>query len=78
MSRRTLNAHLQTFIVAPMTSGGHAYPFRVPCRFQGQSGHVVLDQVRTIDRYRLIRRMGRLSAVALDKSLRVLQEMFAK
>ena len=62
MSRRTLNAHLQTFIVAPMISGGHA----------------VLDQVRTIDRYRLIRRMGRLSAVVLDKSLRVLQEMFAK
>lgn len=72
-----LNAHLQTFIVAPMTSGGHAYPFRVPCRFQGRSGHVVLDQVRTVDRSRLVRRMGRLSSTALDKSCRILQEMFA-
>ena len=72
-----LNAHLQTFIVAPMTSGGHTYPFRVPCRFQSRSGHVVLDQIRTIDRSRLIRRLGRLSSVAVHKSLQVLQEMFA-
>ena len=72
-----LNADLQTFIVAPMTSGGHAYPFRVPCRFEGRSGHVVLDQIRTIDRSRLVRRLGRLSSAALDKSLRILQEMFA-
>jgi mRNA interferase MazF len=72
-----LNAHLQTFIVAPMTSGGHTYPFRVPCRFQSRSGHVVLDQIRTIDRSRLIQRLGRLSSVAIHKSLQVLQEMFA-
>ena len=72
-----LNAHLQTFIVAPMTSGGHTYPFRVPCRFQSRSGHVVLDQIRTMDRSRLIRRLGRLSSVAVHKSLQVLQEMFA-
>lgn len=72
-----LNANLQTFIVAPMTSGGHAYPFRVPCRFEGRSGHVVLDQIRTVDRERLLRRLGRLSSAALNKSLNVLQEMFA-
>ena len=72
-----LNAHLQTFIVAPMTSGGHTYPFRVPCRFQSRSGHVVLDQIRTMDRSRLIQRLGRLSSVAVHKSLQVLQEMFA-
>lgn len=72
-----LNAHLQTFIVAPMISGGHAYPFRVPCRFEGRSGHVVLDQIRTVDQARLVRRMGRLSPAALNKSLNVLQEMFA-
>jgi len=72
-----LNAHLQTFIVAPMTSGGHTYPFRVPCRFQSRSGHVVLDQIRTMDRSRLIQRLGRLSSVAILKSLQVLQEMFA-
>jgi len=77
ISPNELNAHLQTFIVAPMTSGGHTYPFRVPCRFQSRSGHVVLDQIRTMDRSRLIRRLGRLSSVAIHKSLQVLQEMFA-
>ena len=77
ISPNELNAHLQTFTVAPMTSGGHTYPFRVPCRFQSRSGHVVLDQIRTIDRSRLIQRLGRLSSVAIHKSLQVLQEMFA-
>ena len=72
-----LNVHTRTYIVAPMTGGGHPYPCRVPCRFQGRSGHVVLDQIRTIDRDRLGRRLGRISARTLEKSLGVLQEMFA-
>jgi len=72
-----LNAHLRTFIVAPLTTGGHAYPFRVPCRFRGKSGHVVLDQVRTVDRERLVRHMGRLPPATLGRALWVLQEMFA-
>lgn len=72
-----LNAHLQTFIVAPLTTGGHAYPFRVATTFQGKAGHVVLDQVRTVDRERLVRRLGALSSVALGRCLRVLQDMFA-
>lgn len=72
-----LNAHVRTFIVAPLTTGSHAYPFRVACRFQGKSGNVVLDQIRTVDRERLIRRLGRLSPQALGRSLRLLQEMFA-
>lgn len=72
-----LNAHLQTYIVAPLTTGSHAYPFRVSCRFHGTSGHVVLDQIRTVDRSRLVKRLGRLSAQALEKSLSVLTEMFA-
>ncbi len=72
-----LNAHMQTYIVAPMTTGSRAYPFRVPCRFQGKSGHVVLDQVRTVDRRRLVERLGKLSSQALEKSLLVLREMFS-
>lgn len=72
-----LNAHLRTFIVAPMTTGGHIYPFRIPCRFQGRLGHVVLDQIRTVDRERLVRRLGRLSPGTLRRTLHVLQEMFA-
>jgi mRNA interferase MazF len=72
-----LNSHLRTFIVAPLTTGGHAYPFRIPCRFAGRSGHVVLDQIRTVDQERLVRRLGRLSPGALSHALAVLQEMFA-
>jgi mRNA interferase MazF len=70
-----LNAHLRTFIVAPMTTGGHAYPFRVSCRFRGRAGHVVVDQIRTVDRERLVRRLGRLSPGVLGQTLGVLQEM---
>ena len=73
-----LNVHLRTFIVAPLTTGSHRYPFRVPLRFQGKSGHVVLDQIRTVDRQRLVRRLGRLSSSALERALGVLQEMFSQ
>ncbi len=73
-----LNQHLRTVIVAPMTTGGHGYPFRVACRFQGRDGFVVLDQVRTVDSRRLVRRVGRLSPAAIVKSLGILQEMFAE
>ncbi|OYV70130.1 MAG: growth inhibitor PemK [Deltaproteobacteria bacterium 21-66-5] len=72
-----LNAHLQTFIVAPLTTGGHPYPFRVPCRFAGKDGHVILDQVRVVDRERLTRRLGALSAPTLRNVLHVLLQMFA-
>lgn len=72
-----LNTHLRTFIVAPLTSGQHAYPFRIACRFRNRSGHVVLDQIRTIDRERLVRSLGRLPDKTMGKVLAVLQEMFA-
>ena len=72
-----LNAHLRTHIVAPLTTGKHAYPFRIPCRFQGKSGYVVLDQIRTVDRDRFVKKMGQISLTTLDRVLVVLQEMFA-
>lgn len=72
-----LNAHLQTRIVAPMTTSGHAYPFRIACRFQRRNGYVVLDQLRTVDSSRLVRRLGRLSRPTLGRVLETLQEMFA-
>ena len=72
-----LNAHVRTFIVAPLTTGGHPYPFRIPCRFAGRAGHVVLDQIRTVDHERLVRRLGRLGPQTLQRALSVLQEMFA-
>ena len=72
-----LNRHMQTHIVAPLTSGSRDYPFRVPCRFKGKVGHVVLDQLRTVDRDRLVRQLGRISPRTLERVLSVLQEMFA-
>ncbi len=72
-----LNAHLATYIVAPMTSGGHPYPFRIPCRFQRKDGFIVLDQLRTVDGRRLVRRLGKVHPATLQKVLEALQEMFA-
>lgn len=72
-----LNAHLKTVIVAPLTSVTRVYPFRVPCQFEGTRGQVVLDQLRTVDRERLLRRLGKLSAPTVEKVLGLLQEMFA-
>lgn len=77
VSPEELNAHLRTVIVAPLTTGSHAYPFRVPCRFAGKVGHVVLDQVRAVDRDRLLRRLGRLAPTTARRVLAVLQQMFA-
>jgi mRNA interferase MazF len=72
-----LNAHLGTFIVAPLTTGTHRYPFRLQCRFGGKTGFLVLDQLRAIDHARLVRRLGRLSPETLSKALVTLQDMFA-
>jgi mRNA interferase MazF len=72
-----LNAHLQTFIVAPLTTGSHPYPFRVPCRFEGRAGYIVLDQIRTVDRERLVRKLGKLTPSTLRRTLAILQDMFA-
>ena len=73
-----LNRHLRTVIVAPMTTGGQAYPWRVPCRFQGRAGFVALDQVRTVDGERLGRKLGKLAPATISEVQRVLQEMFAE
>jgi len=72
-----LNAHLGTFLVVPLTTGTHRYPFRLPCRFAGKSGFLVLDQLRVIDRERLVKRVGRLAPQPLAQALLRLQEMFA-
>lgn len=71
-----LNHHLRTAIVAPMTTGGHAYPFRPLCRFSGKEGRVALDQLRTVDRDRLRKRLGTLTPAALATVFATLGEMF--
>lgn len=72
-----MNRHIRTVLVAPMTTQGRAYPTRVPCRFKGRAGHVVLDQPRTVDRARLVTRLGRLDRATAGAVLSVLAEMFA-
>jgi mRNA interferase MazF len=73
-----LNQHLRTVIVAPMTTGGRAYPWRPRCRFQGRAGFVALDQLRTVDAERLLKSLGQLDSQTLLAVLRTLQEMFAQ
>jgi mRNA interferase MazF len=73
-----MNHHIRTVIVAPMTTKGPPYPTRVPCRFKGKSGQIVLDQLRTVDTGRLIRKLGRISQKTGSEVISVLQEMFAE
>ncbi len=72
-----MNRHIRTVIVAPMTTKGRDYPSRVACRFQGKNGQVVLDQIRTVDKTRLVKLLGRISPPAQKTVLEVLCEMFA-
>ena len=73
-----LNQHLRTALIALMTTGGQAYPWRIPCRFQHRAGFVALDQIRTVDAERLAKRLGRLSPDTITSVLRGLQDMFAE
>lgn len=73
-----LNEYLRTVIVAPMTSQGFTAPFRVPVSHAGTKGLIVLDQIRTVDKVRLVRRMGTVSRRTLAATLMTLQELFAE
>ncbi len=78
ISPNEMNQHISTVIVAPMTSQGRPYPTRVACRFQGRNGQIVLDQIRTVDKERLVKKLGQVSAAARESVLAVLAEMFAE
>jgi mRNA interferase MazF len=71
-----LNSRSGTYLVAPLTTGAHPYAFRVPCRFAGKDGHVIVDQIRAVDGTRLIKRVGVITAVTLARTLATLREMF--
>ncbi|MGI8979726.1 MAG: type II toxin-antitoxin system PemK/MazF family toxin [Pirellulaceae bacterium] len=77
VSPNEMNRAIRTVIVAPMTTIGRAYPTRVSCRFQGRDGQIVLDQIRAVDRVRLVKRLGRLDRKSATKVLQMLQEMFS-
>ena len=77
ISPNEMNHYISTVIVAPMTSKGRNYPSRVRCTFKGTKGQVVLDQIRTVDKSRLVKKLGSLSNAVQQKTLAVLQEIFA-
>jgi len=73
-----MNAYIQTAMIAPMTTKARNYPTRVSCRFEGKDAHIVLDQLRTVDKSRRIKRLGRISPVTQKRVLAVLAELFAE
>jgi len=72
-----MNRYVSTVIVAPMTTKGRDYPTRIPCRFRGRHGQVVLDQIRTVDKVRLVQKLGKIDKKTQKDVLSVLAEMFA-
>ncbi len=78
VSPNEMNQHLRTVIIAPMTTVARPYPTRVGVRFQGKQGQVALDQLRAVDRQRLVRRLGRVSAKSAQGISDTLLEMFAR
>ncbi len=73
-----MNRYLDTVLAAPMTTRGRPYPTRIPCRFRGKAGFIALDQIRAVDRSRLIRRLGRMGPAVQDQVTVILAEMFAR
>lgn len=72
-----MNRHIRTVIVAPMTSSGKAYPTRVSCTFQKKRGQIVLDQIRTLDKTLLVKRLGAIDSETQMEVVSTLQQMFA-
>jgi mRNA interferase MazF len=73
-----MNRYVATVIVAPMTTKGKSYPTRIKCRFESKTGQVVLDQLRTVDKKRLVKRLGQIDKKTEQNVLAKLAEMFAK
>lgn len=72
-----MHDYLRTVLAAPMTTAGKPAPFRVPISFQGKRGLILLDQIRALDKIRLVKRLGAAAPKQLESALRLLQEMFA-
>ncbi|WP_409874697.1 type II toxin-antitoxin system PemK/MazF family toxin [Nostoc sp. DedVER02] len=73
-----MNRYIATVIVAPMTTKGQSYPTRVACQFQGKDGQIVLDQIRTVDKNRLVKKLGQIDSDEQKAVLDTLAEMFAE
>jgi len=77
ISPNDMNEYLRTVLVVPMTTGSRPAAFRIPVTFQGKTGLIMLDQIRALDRVRLVKRLGALRAPTLATALQTLQAMFA-
>ena len=77
ISPNEMNSWISTVIVAPLTTKGRDYPTRINCQFKGKRGQIVLDQIRTVDKIRLVKKLGKLEGKTGIKALALLQEMFA-
>lgn len=77
ISPNEMNRFISTVIIAPMTTKGRKYPTRVPCVFQGKQGQIILDQIRTVDKKRLVKKLGVISRQGQNSTISILQEMFA-
>ncbi len=77
VSPAEMHNYLRTVIVAPMTTGNRPAPYRIPIAFQGKRGLILLDQIRTLDKARWVKKMGGMSHKTLAATLRTLQEIFA-
>jgi len=70
-----MNTNIQTVIIAPMTTKSHDYPTRLKLKFQDKTGWIVLDQIRTVDKRRLVKRLGRIPKSDAERVKRVIKEM---
>jgi mRNA interferase MazF len=73
-----LNRYISTVIIAPMTTKGRDYPTRIPCVFQAKSGKIILDQIRTVDKARLIKKLGKIDVDTQIKVYEVLKALFSE
>jgi len=73
-----MNQHISTVIIAPMTTKSHAYPTRVPLTFKGKKGWIVLDQIRTVDKRRIIKKVGKISPNKIAEIKNVINEMLVE
>jgi len=72
-----MNKHIRTVIIAPMTTAGNDYPTRVSCTFKKKKGQIVLDQIRTIDKTRLVKKLGTIDPETQLKVITTLQRLFS-
>ena len=70
-----MNHNIATVIIAPMTTKSHPYPTRIPVRFEGKDGWIVLDQIRTVDKVRLVKNLGKISKKEISEVKKIIKEM---